>query len=250
METKHNGGYAITTCSYYGSPNDFRLSLALETIKLAKAREVPFVTADNSPGPVQKILVDAGALVLPCDEGVTYGEKRRRALGHVLDGGLIAAVMEPEKSSLIPFLDLLAWEIQCGADMVIPWRRSLDSYPSYQRILEPYCNWEAFGIIGGSTMYDLWSGIRIIGKGVAAQVFRAYHGQYGNDSWDSMYAPVPMALHAGAKIVSVPIDYVHPLSQKEAEEGDEAMDNKRRVQRDTILACLRWACKDLRLTSA
>ena len=249
MSDEQRSRYGIATCSHYGKPDDFRLGLALETIGLAKAAGIPFITTDSSSEDVQEILRAAGAVVIP-GEGLTYGEKRRLALKYVLDDDMIAVIMEPEKSTLVPFLDDLVWAVVCGADMVIPWRRSMDSYPSYQKILEPYCNWQAHGLMGGDTMYDLWNGIRVVRAGLAAQAILDYRGEYGTDFWDSMYVPVVQALHAGAKIASVPIDYVHPASQKEAEEGGAAMDKKRDAQRDTILKSIGDVCKDLGLTPA
>lgn len=233
----------IATTTFYTSPDDLRFKLATKFVKEAVKAGHEVVIVDGSPLPeIGEQLRNLGASVCAQREK-GMGPGRREALRLASDSDVIAWV-EPEKHPLVPFLEVLAEKVRAGADMVIPRRRSLGSYPKYQEISEHKGNWEA-GSMTGRPELDLWFGPRVMNlKGLSH--FLAYDGLY-EDRWDSIFIPVMWAIADGSRVVSHTVDYVHPAEQTAAEEGDATMDKKRDVQLESLLQAIGAECSKLGL---
>jgi glycosyltransferase involved in cell wall biosynthesis len=153
------------------------------------------------------------------------GESRRQAFQHAYDTGKeIIIFTEPEKVSFIPKILKTVEPIALGkADIVVPKRKSLKSYPAYQQYTEQATNifWKELT----GTDLDITFGPRAWNRKETSYFLR-YKGEYG-DSWDCIYIPVMDALADGRRIVSVDVDFTYPRAQREAEEHDLAFVKKR-----------------------
>ena len=126
---------------------------------------------------------------------------------------------EPEKT-MAPFVADIVRPIQDGeADIVIPRRASLESYPTFSQ------EWEATGslvnslIVGGEPR-DYWFGPRAFSAEMA-KYFLAYPGEQHLPDWhDCIAGPVLDAAMAGVRIGEVTVDFHYPKEQMEAEERD------------------------------
>jgi hypothetical protein len=163
---------------------------------------------------------------------------------------------EPEKWPLIKELPKLVTPILEGkADLVIPKRRSLDSYPVSQRYEESFGNIFLKELIG--EFFDWWFGPRIGTREVFKQYFMKYRGKellYENvhgdeilffDQWDSILCPGLHAFSDGKKLLSVDVDYTHPEGQTKAEEGDVGMTLLRKRQLELMPMCYTYWTKYL-----
>lgn len=171
------------------------------------------------------------------------GESRRQAIKEAYNTGKeIIAWIEPEKSDYIKEVTKTAIPIINGeANIVVPKRRSLESYPLLQQYSEKLGNLFWKNITG--TNLDIWSGPRTW-KREMSRYFLEYKGGYG-DKWDSIFIPVMNAILDGLKVLSVEVNYEHPKKQTEIEEGNLEFDKKRLEQLTTLISAFEehWAKK-------
>ena len=228
----------LVTTTLVKSPDDVRAQLALKTCLTAGELGYSLVVVDGGSSTLFRgLLTDTGALVVPQQEP-GMGASRRQALNIALTlGADVIVAFEPEKHTLVPLLGPCLEPLLNGdADMVIPRRKSLDSYPEYQRWSERAGN-EVLGKILGRQDLDMFFGPRIMNATVAAHM-ATYNGQCGlntyGDNWEIMYVPVLQLLRqSSVRIRSVVVDYHHPPEQF-CEEDDPAMRQKRDTQRAVI----------------
>lgn len=236
----------LVTTTFFKSLQDLRCTLAIETMEAARSRSYPIIVVDGSPDPeVRSIFSVNGATV--CQQYLPgMGASRRQAIQAGLDwnGGAadIIVWIEPEKYPIVPLLEPLIQVVSLGiTDLVIPQRRTLDSYPCYQAASERLANL-ALGAITGRPDLDLYIGPRVMNREMA-KLFLGYDGRYG-DNWEILFIPVLSALAQSKRVDSRLVDYVHPAEQTEAEATPE-MDRKRDRQRVDIISAMARAAQDM-----
>jgi hypothetical protein len=133
-----------------------------------------------------------------------------------------------EKPGLIQHIPAIVAPIQAGqANIVIPRRKSLASYPTFSQ------HWEAVGsqvtsmFVGGKPQ-DYWFGPRALSM-AAVRIFLDYPGKQSGlpDEHDSIFCPLIDAAQIGLTIADVEVDFQYSTIQREAEENDAATMNKR-----------------------
>lgn len=153
---------------------------------------------------------------------------------------------EPEKD-LSPYINDIILPLCADkkyANIVIPERMSLSSYPTFSQSWERIISKMASRIIGGEPQ-DYCFGPRALDQ-LAVKFFLNYPGlQTGlSDRHASIFCPLQDAKHAGLHIVGVKVDFQYPQNQRDAEEGDFKTVNKRiRVLEelsDTMHARQQW----------
>ncbi len=226
---------------------DVRARFALATVNKAAALGLSVIVVDGgSCEELRNGLVERGA-ILYSEKERGMGPSRRQAmqaawnivspLGSVL-------WMEPEKWPLISQVFLIETAMkETGADIVVPMRKSMTSYPPIQEAAERLGNMY-FAKATGHEL-DVWIGPRLIGPN-AMEFFLNYKGEYG-DKWDSIFIPIVRAIAYGMKVVGVEVNYVHPPEQTAAEEADPGMDLKRLVQLDNLVPAIYTEARKLGL---
>lgn len=191
---------------------------------------------DASLASTKELLRRVGGQVFDQLPGTSMGAARRQAVEVALrQKAEIIIWMEPEKAPLASFLPELIDQFSATqANLLIPRRRTLRSYPAYQMAKELEGNHEVASLIGRTDL-DLWFGPRVMDRR-AAELFCSYGGQYG-DRWESIFIPVMMSLRQGLKVVGHTIDYIHPPEQTAAESSPD-FDQKRDDQLNSLLAAM------------
>lgn len=228
---------AIATSTFYrkNPVEEIRMKLALESAKLAADFGYKLIAVDGgSPADFVKSLKDYGAIVEQ-EKQKGMGSGRRQAISRALELGEIISYTEPEKAPYISQIEKTAKPIrEKRADIVVPSRGPLDSYPTSQRHAENFGN-DFFKELTGRAL-DMWSGPRTFSR-ECAPYFLNYNGQYG-DLWDAIFIPVIDAIHDGKRVISVDIEYKHPKEQTETEEGNVEFTFKRLKQLDNLMPAL------------
>ncbi|MES2006527.1 MAG: hypothetical protein V4436_00295, partial [Patescibacteria group bacterium] len=157
------------------------------------------------------------------------------------------AWIEPEKYPVVPLLESCFDLITSGThDIVLPTRKSLESYPMYQELSELRANRE-LGFITGRPELDFYFGLRVFNK-KGAKLFLSYDGE-GGDTWHIFFIPVLRAIANGSHLVGQTlVNYVHPAEQTAAEVGDAKMDRKRDHQREVLVSAMREEAERLGYT--
>ncbi len=227
---------AIATTTLY-KPNVgvdvHRAKLATDSIKTATMLGYEVIVVDG--GSSDEVLEEFrryGARVYPEKER-GMGKSRRQAIRLAHDTGKeVIAWTEPEKTSYMREILKTAKPIIDGsADLVVPKRRSLESYPIAQQLSEPFGNlfWKE---LTGHAL-DMLFGPRTWNRRLS-DYFLSYDGRYG-DEWDSIFIPVMNAIFDGKGVIGVEVEYTHPKEQKEGEEHDINFYKKRLLQLENLL---------------
>ena len=224
---------AMITCYGPNSESDHhRAVLAKDTIGSAigfgyKIFVVDSGSSDEFLGSIERL----GASV-HVEKSMNYGEKRRRAIQLATDSEReIVVAMEAEKADFVKEILTTTKLVFDGvADLVVPRRKSIKSYPTAQQLAEPLGNlfWKEL------TGYDLdiWFGPRVWNRDLS-NYFLDYGGEHG-DVWDSIFIPVMDAIVDGKRVVGVDVDYRHPQQQTEVEEQDLRFIRKRIIQLENL----------------
>ncbi|MFH1637021.1 MAG: hypothetical protein ABIB71_01185, partial [Candidatus Woesearchaeota archaeon] len=227
---------AIATTTWYRPDVEsdvLRSKLAKKTIRKAIGLGYDVVVVDGgSSEEFLKELEGYGAKVY-AEELRGMGKGRRQVLKLAYETGKeIIAWIEPEKDSVIPELFKAVLPIVEGsADLVIPKRRSLETYPLLQQYAENMGNLFWKDLTGHDL--DMWIGVRVF-KRELVNYFLDYKGEYG-DEWDSIFIPVMDAIVDGKTVKGVEINYVHPKEQTEIEEHDLQFHRKRLEQLNNFI---------------
>lgn len=243
VKTKYADRVVLVTTTFSPSLQDLRAQLALKTCTAAIEHGYQIVVVDGSQSAeFKEALCATGARVI--DQVLSgMGASRREALNAgltMVDDGGVVVWLEPEKYPLIPFLDqCISPVMEGGAHVVIPRRRTLQNYPVYQQWSELTANW-LLGDITGRRDIDFYSGPRIM-SWKTAHLMAQYDGRCGdnryNDRWEILFIPLLWFIEKGLRIVSITIDYVHPIEQ--LVEDNQAVREKREQQREDIVSTMR-----------
>lgn len=237
----------VATTSFYlldSESSRVRSELALELMKQTKCKGYELVVADNGSSPefLNKLKANDVEYVLQTKPG--FGNGKRLAIEEASKKGDLIFLVEPEKVSLIDFIEqLTAPLISKEAEIVIPKRKSMASYPFFQQKSEELLN--IFWMNVTKTDFDISFGPRIFNKEIS-NYFLNYNSQNG-DRWESIFLPIIDAIKDDRKIKSVEVEYLHPKVQKENEEGNIEFDLKRLDQLYTISRAIHfyWKIKQL-----
>lgn len=206
-----------------------RAQLALKTCRNAHERGFPIIVVDGSPcQEFKQALRDTGAIVVDQNQPGMEGSRRQ-----VLQLGLgrfpeakVYGWLEPEKHPMIDLLDQCVRPIiepdDGPVDVVVPRRKTMVNYPSYQQWSELTANWY-LGDITHRYDLDLYSGPRFMSRRATQRMSIFDSG--GDGKWKIIFLPLVWMMFSGWRIKSVTVDYVHPIEQ--LVEDDEAMRAKR-----------------------
>lgn len=227
--SQNNKDTVIVTSTYYSleSPVDqVRAELSKNTIKKAVQNGYQIIVVDC--GSAQELLddyVSLGAEVHIQTE-TTMGQSRRKAIKIGFDKKTDFIMwIEPEKEAIIESIPQIVSALVHGADMVIPQRTSVTSYPIFQQHTEQLGNMFWNALTGSNT--DIYFG-PAAWKNELSHYFLDYTGHYG-DKWDSIYIPIMDVLIGKKNVVSVAVDYTHPQSQTEVE-GESFQTHLKRLE--------------------
>lgn len=224
--------YSVATTTFYRDMADLRLAMAVKTLTALKNQGTFVAVIDGSPDPIKDTLQATGAHIIDEPTGWTMGAGRRLALYQASVVGSVDVIvwMEPEKYTLVPYLDAICEPIVANdADIVIPRRADdLASYPKLQRLAEQTGN-AVFERVTGLNL-DVWIGPRAIGRGAALRHFLDYSGAGYGDKWHSIFMPLLTAIKAGLRLAEVVVDYQHPAEQTAAESSDIGLGILKRLE--------------------
>lgn len=210
---------AVIATTTFSKTLDLRAQLAIKTAEAAKLHGYPLVVVDGgSHKDLRDTLLKHNAILFN-EETPGMGPSRRQALSEaseIAGNNGVTIWMEPEKHTFVREITNTTLPILNGeADLVLPARKSLDSYPPEQEHAERIGNL-AFKYLFGRE-FDPWFGPRVISKRTL-KYFLNYQGEYG-DKWDSIFIPVLRAMKDGLRVKSVEVDYIHPYEQTAEETG-------------------------------
>lgn len=193
-----------------------RMNLAKKLIKNASALDYEVIIVDG--GSTMDLLTDfsnLGARVYE-QQKKGMGNGRREAMRYAFETGReILIWTEPEKANFISEISKTVKPILEGkSELVVPKRKSLDSYPITQQYSEPLGNLFFKKLTG--FWLDIYFGPKIFNN-KSVNYFLDYDGEYG-DLWDSIQIPVMNAIFDKKRVLSVEVDYTHPREQTEIEE--------------------------------
>lgn len=234
---------AIATTTRYDPDTEIgrlRARLASDTVRDAIGFGYDVTVVDGSRYDDFKSLIERCGARLYDDTGETMGAGRRQVLRLAEESGRdVVAWMEPEKADYVNSLAATALPILEGsASIVVPKRRSMESYPRAQALFEQAGN-AAFKDLTGRGL-DMWSGPRTMSRR-GLSFFLNYDGRELGypDLWDSIFNPVLDALFVGENVLGVPVDYRHPPEQTRWEEEHASeMNLKRLAQLENLVTAM------------
>ena len=233
-----NVAIATTTLYNPNSKNDLlRAEIAKRTIR--GAVNLGYDVAIIDSGSSDELLKDfeSYGAKLGVYPNVSMGQSRRLAI-NLADSfeKRITAWTEPEKEHYIPELWKTALPIlEDKADMTVPDRRPLNTYPDFQRKSEDLGN--LFFKDLTKQDLDIWCGPRTWRRDLS-RYYTDYNGEYG-DRWDSIFIPVIDAILAGERVLGVKVDYKHPNEQTAFEDGNIDLHMKRIIQLETLTKAMK-----------
>lgn len=209
---------AVTISTFYNTDNSvekIRSSIALRTINriINLGYDLYIIDAGSSSDFIAK-LDELGTSFIK--DKPNLGENKRKVLEAAYKSGKkVIVLMEPEKESLVSELYKTVKPIIEGkADIIIPKRLSLTSYPKYQQYSEAIGNLYIKELIGYDL--DIFFGPRVISREMA-DYFLDRKKDYDNN-WNILYLPILQAIKDKKKVISVDVNYIHPKEQTEIEE--------------------------------
>jgi hypothetical protein len=252
----------VVAPTFYSSLEENRYLLALEACRKAREYEIRLFLVDGSPlEEVRTGLYNAGkdssgrefVRVIPQASKGKKGAALREAISAAFEAlaeegatekGLIA-FQELEKVDMFRHWRSVAENMfQNGAGVTTIRRLDAsfrDSYPIEQYYAEMFGNFylDSLGAQIGLPKLD-WTSGPMAFKVDQAQHWLAFDGQI----WDAQIVPMIHAHLAGTKVMSVVVDYKHPESMKEEEQGQPAWSEKRLLQLNHLFELVGKVLKD------
>lgn len=244
---KNINDIVLATTTLYKPDNKsdvVRSKLATESIKEATSIGYSIIVVDSgSSDELLREFENYGANIVTSYKEM--GECKRLAIqeAYNLDKKVIA-YLELEKKDYINEIIYTALPIISDkADIVIPHRNNLYSLPTAQRHTESFGNLYFKELTGRDL--DMFFGCRTFHRDMA-KYFLECQGQH----WLSVFAPVMDMIYDNKRVMSVKVDYTHPVEQTNIEEHSMEFLNKRLFQLNAILPVIHTYHKlHLNLTS-
>jgi hypothetical protein len=233
-----------------------RAKLALRTLRAASERGIATFVVDEGShaGWLQEAKTLPYITIVNADlsgPGThNMGRCRRQAANLALENGAQRIFyVDPEKYDLFEnreSFEKISTKMDRGYVIVIPRRRSVETYPRVQREMEMVSNHTLNNIImkASHTNQQIMRANREgpfdynFGPSAwerdSARLFTEYTGEHG-DRWESIFVPRWEAMKRGMLIGNVTIDYTHPVEQTASEEGDPAYTVKRKEQANALI---------------
>lgn len=223
----------IATTTMYESTEDTRFKLALKTVEAANKNGYIIIIADQSTNSEIPLTfmekLESGKVLQPNKER-TMGESIRAAISEAdewagSDGFIVR--MELEKHTFVRFIQkIVSFMVTESVDLVIPRRKSMESYPYLQQLNEPLGN-EIFRIATGVSL-DIYFGPQIFCSHLAT-----YYLQHKGERWDAIHCPAIGIIADGHRVAEYPVNYKHPPEQKEEDTWEMV---ERRLEQLIVLA--------------
>jgi hypothetical protein len=217
----------IATTTFYNCENPadkLRSELSFQTFSEIKKKGFGLIIIDSGSSKEHIHKMQGMNLNFVLQDKKGMGVERRQVIAEAQKQGSIIVWMEPEKCPFVQYIEYLAQElIDQKAEIIVPKRTSLASYPLFQQKTEETLNLFYKNITGIDL--DICFGPKIFTK-EAADYFLKYDGSFG-DRWESVFIPVYLALKDNKKVISSIVNYVHPEVQTVFEAGNKDFDLKR-----------------------
>mmetsp|Transcript_133403 Transcript_133403/g.198336 ORF Transcript_133403/g.198336 Transcript_133403/m.198336 type:complete len:262 (+) Transcript_133403:149-934(+) len=239
----------VVAPTFYPSVDDLRYLLGAEACRQAAEQKISLLLIDASPlEQVKHGLEDAGKPFVRVVQQKWEGKK-----GVALREAIHVAFKELSKSeddSVIAFMELEKvdmfrhWNplvqhmVDTNSDVTVPRRADASfrtTYPIEQYFSENFVNLylDSLGREIGLAPID-WT----MGPVAFRSKFANHWLEYEGDLWDVQLVPLVNAHSIGAKVSSFKVDYQHPPTMKEQEEGSALWGEKRLYQinvlKDTV----------------
>jgi hypothetical protein len=240
--------FIVVAPTFYVSTEEPRYLLGLDACREAVKYGINLILIDGSPSQsIKDGLEQAGTSI--DDRRVKYvrvvRQKSKGKKGAALREGVAEALNELGSSisgSVIGFQELEKVDLfrhwnsivkhmeNEGSDVCVPKRRDAEfqsSYPMEQYHSETFAN-ALLNSLGSAIKLDA---IDWTNGPVALRATQARHWlQYAGELWDAQLVPIVDAHLNGAKVTSFEIDYLHPESMKNMEQGIAVWNEKRLYQ--------------------
>jgi len=243
----------VVAPTYYDDESDVRYALALDSCRSAAKHGIDCILIDASPSQATRDkLEEEGSgfvRVIPqtskgkkgaaLREGIMQAAqtlKRQISSSNNETRRSIIGFQEWEKSDVLRHWKSIALHaLESGSDIVVPRRRDAEfrsTYPIEQYHSETFANMllDCLGEKIGLESMDWLNGPVALDVSMA-EIWDAHNGSM----WDAQLVPIINAfLDYNAKVSSFEIDYLHPESMKEQEEGNYIFQEKRLYQLNFI----------------
>jgi hypothetical protein len=236
----------VVAPTFYTCLEDVRYRLALEACQNAAYHKITVILVDASPtSAIREGLVKAGDGYVEAVPQTAKGRKGaalREAIGLAFrqqqkqqqheNSNHYIAFQELEKVDMFRhWLPILQHMIDTAAQVTVPRRADAcfrSTYPMEQYHAESFANafLSTLGQDIGLVALDWTMGP------VALRSDQVHHwiNYVEGELWDVQLIPLIQAHLAGAKVTSLDIDYLHPESMKDEEQGDSKWNQKRLMQ--------------------
>jgi hypothetical protein len=269
----------LISTTYYTSQSDPRFLLALDTARAARDAGIVFLVVDGSPDEaITDAIKQAGAVIVKEDAarmggkgkgfayrfGIREAMQRAAALFHPASASASSSapftdfaicISEPEKLDFIRFLPALtslllpAQPSASSPNIIVP-HRSAASFLTLaieQTHSELYGNLHLHSLARSVTPAFTASDVRIdwlFGPVLWRADLSDYWLRNTDTLWPAQICPFIEAVYAGVgRLLSVEVQYVHDVRQKQQEEGRVEWSGKRLFQLNTIFPALETALK-------
>ncbi|MBI4049943.1 MAG: hypothetical protein HY398_00670 [Candidatus Doudnabacteria bacterium] len=242
---------ALLTMTYYANVEETRFHLACQMLGNAKA--VGYMTAvlDGSPDDLVSLAFERIGTVIFKQTAQGMGPARRELFLKASANKPGIFLWSEEKPDIVRLIPQIVEPIARGwADIVIPFRtdKSWESYPAYQAESEKAAN-AVYAEVTGRP-FDAMFGPVAFRREMLHYFYECNPAeQFGtHDTYIYHIAPL-VAMAAGARVVSVPVDFYYPSVQKAEELAalNDAIREKRKRQFEECTANYRAAAAALNL---
>ena len=242
--------FVVIAPTFYPNLQDVRLKLGIEACRKAKSLGVPLLLVDASPPEVRAALEEAGATVHQQTAKGRKGAALRECVElarAVLPADGVICYQELEKVEMVGLQREVAAHIaRSGCDVCVPKRADSffkRTYPIEQYHQENFANLylNTLGVAAGLPDHLDWT----FGP-VAFRASAAVHWlQCDGELWDAQIVPyVRAARWHGSKVTSLELDYSHPPTMKDEEEGVAVWGEKRLHQLNFLFKFVAGALRE------
>jgi hypothetical protein len=228
----------VVAPTFYSNVDETRYLLGLEACQNAARYKIRLLLVDASPtDDVREGLLAAGQGYVKVMKQTSSGRKGaalREAIQWANNDDandsstMIIGFQELEKVDMFRHWGpLVQHMMETSADIGVP-RRHDDSfragYPIEQYHCESFANLYLDSLSRDIGLVSIdWT----MGPVAFRKPFAKYWIDFDGDMWDAQLVPLVQAFQAGAKVSSLSVDYLHPKSMKEQEEGVAQWNEKR-----------------------